>query len=228
MLRTYRPSDFDACAEIVGNVWDFDGRFTPPAVAALFKKAYAGLSLSYSNFAMVSEEGGRVEGFLFGNCGQDNLIPNEFGGLAGKARFAWCLLLASRGDAAKVVRFLRMATEHDRNRLALDVSRQSEVNLFCMNPARQGRGQGKALMRAFVDHCRAKGARQITLDTERETSNYGFYDHYGFRPVGEFFSPLQQEFTAGSGESFTYALDITDNSAATTRVGAFKPPSPAG
>lgn len=210
MLRPYRPSDFDACAEIVGNVWDFDGRFAPEAVSALFKSAYAGLSLSYSNFAMVSEEGGKVEGFLFGNCGHENLIPNDYGGLAGKGRFAWRLLLASRGDAAKVVKFLRMAVEHDRNRLALDICRKNEVNLFCMNPARQGRGQGKALMRAFIDHCRARGARHITLDTERETSNYGFYDHYGFRPVGEFHSPLQQEFTSGSGASVTYALDLAE------------------
>ena len=209
MLRDFNFNDFSSCVEIVNKVWDFDSRFHPAQLSELFKRVYVGSSLSASNYAVVVEEDLIVKGFLFGNCGKTNLFKNEYSGLSGSRRLLIELLFLKGVKLKKKLYYLDIIGEHEKNRRKIEPSRENEVNLFAVDPNTQGKGYGKTLMNSFIEFCKKQNVKRITLDTDKEC-NYGFYDHFGFKVKGEFYSPLQKEYSGKSGDSYIYELKINN------------------
>jgi GNAT superfamily N-acetyltransferase len=205
MLRNYEANDFIKCVEIINDVWDFDNRFKPEELSELFKKVYAGGSLAASNYAVVVEEEGVVKGFLFGKCGEENIFGGEYAGFKGSLRFLKQLFLVRGVSLKKKLYYLRILGEHEKNRREVESKRENEVNLFAVTSNTQGKGFGKLLMNSFINECKSKKVTRVTLDTDKEC-NYGFYDHFGFKVKGEFYSPLQKEYSGKSGESYVYEL----------------------
>lgn len=211
MIRNYNDKDFSRCIEIVNKVWDFDNRFNPAQLSELFKRVYVGSSLSASNYSVVVEEDGFVKGFLLGKCGNNNLYKTEYSGLIGNLRLLTQLLLVKEVKLKKKLYYLDIIGEHEKNRRKIEPSRENEVNLFAVDPNTQGKGYGKILMNSFIEFCKKQNVNRVTLDTDKEC-NYGFYDHFGFKVKGEFYSPLQKEYSGKSGDSYIYELKI-DNKA---------------
>lgn len=58
----------------------------------------------------------------------------------------------------------------------------AELEDFMVEPAFQGRGVGAALMAAFLDECRARGARRISVDADPHAEP--IYRKLGFVTVG--------------------------------------------
>jgi GNAT superfamily N-acetyltransferase len=100
-----------------------------------------------------------------------------------------------------------MFNAHDRNRQKVEPWESSEINLFVVDPESQGQGRGKKLINEFIAACKQTGVKRIVLETDEE-SNYGFYEHQGFRKDGSFFSSFLQEFSNESGETYIYELDL--------------------
>lgn len=207
MIRKFEKSDLDKCVEIVNDVWDFDSRFIPAQLSELFKRAYIGGSFSASNFAIVIEEDRIVKGFLFGKCGSRNLFKGEYGGIKGGLRFLLQLLFLKGVSLKKKLYYINILREHEKNRRKVEPTRENEVNLFAVTPKTQGKGYGKLLMNAFIDYSKNLNVNRVTLDTDKEC-NYGFYEHFGFKVKGEFYSPLQKEYSGKSGDSYVYELIV--------------------
>lgn len=58
---------------------------------------------------------------------------------------------------------------------------------IAVDPAQQGRGIGRALYAAFVDRLRARGGRNVRIETsskEDHAATGGFYERLGFRIEG--------------------------------------------
>ncbi len=207
MIRTYTDYDFPACVEIVNQVWDFDRKFPPQPLSALFKQMYIGVSLAASNFCVVMEEDGRVIGFLFGKCGDDHLVRNEYSGMWGVVYYLYRLLAVRGATLKKKLYYARIIGVHEKNRRAVEPTRVNEANLLAVDPRIQGKGYGKALMNAYIAYCKTLQVTRITLETDKEC-NYGFFQHFGFTIKGTFYSPLQQEYSGTSGESYVYELKL--------------------
>jgi GNAT superfamily N-acetyltransferase len=210
MIRKFKPQDVEQCVNIVNMVWDFDIRFNPKQLSNLFKRIYTEGSLANSNFAVVVEENNAVQGFLFGKCGNKNLITTKYSGTKGNIKFLYELFSLKGITLKRKFYFLTIIGEHEKNRRTVEHPRENEVNLFAVNPNCQGKGYGKLLMNSFIDYCKQKNVNRITLDTDQEC-NYGFYDYLGFKIKGKFYSPLQKEYSGKSGESYVYELNIKDN-----------------
>jgi GNAT superfamily N-acetyltransferase len=213
MIREYTNKDFARCVEIINRVWDFDGRFIPSQLSILFKDIYVGGSLSESNFAIVVEENNKVEGFLFGKCGIENLIRNEYSGFFGHLKILYQLLFLNSISLRRKLYYFKIFVAHEKNRKKIEPNRKNEVNLFAVDPNNQGKGYGKILMNYFIEFCKKHNINRVTLDTDKEC-NYGFYDHFGFKIKGEFYSPLQKEYSGKSGESYVYELKINSTDVA--------------
>jgi GNAT superfamily N-acetyltransferase len=57
-----------------------------------------------------------------------------------------------------------------------------ELRKMYLSPAARGRGVGTQLLEACLQHCRARGARQVVLDTtEKMTAAIAFYERHGFQ-----------------------------------------------
>ena len=207
MIRPFKSSDITRCAVIVNKVWNLSSRFRPESLSDLFLDYYTGGTLSASNFAVVAEEHNVVKGFLFGKCGNRNLIKTGYSGLSGKIKFLIQLLFLRGVSMKKKWYYLKIAGEHEINRRKVEPERINEVNLFAVDPEAHGKGYGKLLMNSFIDYCKKENVSRITLDTDGEC-NTGFYDHFGFKVKGTFDSPLQKEYSGKSGLSIVYELKL--------------------
>ena len=207
MIREYKTNDYNECIEILAKVWKFDERYKPPSLAILFKKIYLLESLSLSNIPLVIYENNVVQGFLFGNCGNENLYKNEYSGFIGAIKLLFDLFFMKGVSIKRKLNYLKMIKVHEKNREKIEPLRKNEVNLFAVNPESQGKGYGRELLQSFIEICKKEKVTRITLDTDKE-SNYKFYYHFGFSKKGEFFSPLQKEYTGNSGNSFVLELLI--------------------
>ncbi len=211
MIRYYTVGDFSRCNGIVNEVWRFTEKFKPIKLSNLFLDVYTAGSLGGSNYAIVVEDDGYVQGFLFGTCGGDaKLIKTRYSGLSGGLVFL-SKLLCMRGVTWKMKRsYIAMMKEHEVNRLAVEKHREHEVHLFAVSPNAQGKGYGKALMEAFIGECVKNQVRRVTLDTDKEC-NFRFYEHFGYKRIAQFYSPLQKMYTGNDGSSFVYELLLGDS-----------------
>ena len=207
MNRKYKNNDYSACNKIINSIWDFDNRFKPQNLSELFKKIYVLSSLSASNFTIIIEEDEDIKGFLFGNCGNKNLFKNKYSGISGKISILINLLFLKGVSLKKKLHYIHSIGIHEQNRSAIEPSRENEVNLFAVKPDCQGKGYGKILLNEFINYCKTAKIKRITLETDREC-NYKFYEHLGFKLKGEFYSPLQKEYTGVSGDSFVFELKL--------------------
>jgi GNAT superfamily N-acetyltransferase len=207
MIRVYNSSDFSRCREIVNEVWRLTDVFKPNRLADLFLNVYTGGSLAASNCAFVIEEAGHVEGFLFGKSGDAKTMNNRFSRMIGNFRFL-CQLLSVKGVPWKMKRdYITMLNEHEVNRSRAEKNRGNEVQLFAVSPAAQGKKFGKALMQAYISVCIAQKVKRVTLDTDNEC-NFLFYEHFGYKRIAEFYSPIQKLYSGNDGTTFVYELKI--------------------
>ncbi len=210
MIREYCSSDYSRCREIVDEVWRFSDVFKPEQLADLFLDVYTGGSLAASNYALVIEDAGSVQGFLFGKCGSGRTIRTRYSGLRGNLRFLWQLVTIKGLTWKTRTEYMARVNEHEVNRLRAEMHRDNEVQLFAVSPASQGKGYGKALMEAYIQECKRMNVKRVTLDTDTE-SNYVFYEHFGFKRIAEFYSPIQELYSGTDGSSFVYELNLEES-----------------
>jgi ribosomal protein S18 acetylase RimI-like enzyme len=68
--------------------------------------------------------------------------------------------------------------------------RRCEMKRLFLQPAARGLGLGRALMEQVVEAARAKGYRELCLDTlPTMASAIGLYEAAGFRRVGPYYAP---------------------------------------
>lgn len=68
--------------------------------------------------------------------------------------------------------------------LARAVSDEAELLLIAVDPDRQGRGAGTALLEQFIATARAAGAHRLHLEVRDGNPAIGLYRAYGFLPAG--------------------------------------------
>lgn len=207
MIRNFKEQDIISCIDIINNVWEFDSRFVPQELSDLLKNYYVKGSLSNSNFAIVDVYDSIVNGFLFGRCGRKSCFHTEYSGLFGGLRFIEQLFRIRSVKIFRKLHFLRIALAHEINRRQVPVGKTNEVCLFAVGTSSQGKGVGKQLMISFIDYCKNQNLSAITLETDL-SSNYGFYEHFGFQLKGEFNSLLQMEYSGKSDKTLVYELRI--------------------
>ena len=207
MIRDYKEADFGDCLHLVNNVWDFDKHFSPPELSKFFQRIYTGSSLAGSNFLKVVEEDNQIKGFLFGKIENQALYKNEFSGIWRQLKVLFKLLRFKGVHFNRKLTYLKYINVHERNRRKAEPRKNSEITLFVVNSESQGKGFGKILLNEFISSCHKNNVKRIILETDQE-SNYGFYEHIGFKIKGRFYSPLLKEFSGGSGETFIYELEL--------------------
>ncbi len=192
---------------IVDEAWGFSEHLQPPALAEFALRLYTAGSLAGSRFAAVTAGEHGVDALLFGRAGSGERFRTEFSGPSGRLRTLRTLLMLRGLTIGDKLGWIRDITRHESRRARIQPIGHGEVTLFAAAKAARGKGYGRRLMDAYVDHCRGLGIDRVTLETDVESS-YGFYDHYGFSVVGEFVSPMNQRFSGGSGRSFVYELHL--------------------
>jgi ribosomal protein S18 acetylase RimI-like enzyme len=205
-LREYRDSDYGQCERLVSDAWEFEKNFPPEEMARLAGYLYTMGSVAASNFRRVVEVQGRVVGFLFG-LNEEEVVPkHELQRLLPK------LAVLKRLFSIKGVRFkkkmdlFKAMGLHESNRAKLVERGRSEIILFVVDPEHQGAGYGKQLFDEFKAYCAKSGVKSIVVETNKLGAS-SFYEHIGFRHLGDFDSPLHEYATKG-GQACMYEYSL--------------------
>lgn len=207
--RSYLSSDYEQCKKIINDVWNFYDRYHPSQLAELLIDIYINGSLSQSNFAIVIEESNLVQGFIIGRSSNSTNYKNHYSGFLGMLNFAFKMITLKSISLKEKLKYLFVLVQHEKNKYLAVKNRKNEVNLFAVSPMAQGKGYGKLLMEEFVNECKRNKVKRITLDTDK-SSNYKFYNHFGFVKIAEFYSKQQEMFSGNDGVSFVYELNLVD------------------
>ncbi len=193
IIRDYEDSDYETCESLVNGAWKFDANFKPQDLSDIAKCMYTKGSVIGSNFRKVVEINGKIVGFIFG---LDEMSAKP------KKDMWFGLNILRRIFCVKEMRFrekmalLRAISTHEVNRSKVVGRGRSEIVLFVVSPRHQGYGNGKNLLYEFINQCRNSGVKSIVVETNKLGAS-SFYEHEGFKHIGDFDSPLHEYVTRG-------------------------------
>lgn len=86
---------------------------------------------------------------------------------------------------------------------------EAHVLNVCVDPARQGRGYGRALLRAMVEVARGRGAHRIFLEVRPSNpAAIALYDSEGFNEIGR--RPRYYPADNGREDAIVMAMELLD------------------
>ncbi|MEA2047436.1 MAG: GNAT family N-acetyltransferase [Campylobacterota bacterium] len=198
IFREYKESDYKQCEELVNQAWRFNDVFSPKALSDISKLIYTKGSVLGSNYKMVVEVNGKVIGFIFGlNEHADKPGNNILFGLEILWKLIW--IKGKKPDKSNLLNALKV---HENNRTKIVSRGRSEIVLFVVSKAFQGKGIGKKLWSGFKNICIGSGVTSVIVETNKLGAS-SFYEQIGFRHLENFDSPLH-EFATKGGQACIY------------------------
>lgn len=198
-FRAFKKVDYTQCEALVCKAWKLNLHFQPPALSELIQHLYTQGAVIHSNYFQVAESDGKVVGFIFGlNIHQPKPKPSIWFNL----KIIWRLLSLNPIEPSSRKTILNAFAMHAKNREKLVKRTQSEITLFVVDKAFQGQGIGQALWKNFLSYCQTDSNKTILVETNTAGAAT-FYEHIGFKLVGEFDSPVHQ-FVEKQGNACLY------------------------
>jgi len=199
IFREYKEDDYEQCEELVNQAWGFDKIFAPKALADLAKCIYTKGSVLGSNYKMVVEADGKIVGFIFG--------LDEYSKTPGKKilfglSVLWKLRRIKSEKPQDKKELIIAIKSHDKGRASVVDRGRSEIVLFVVSQEYQGRGCGKGLWSGFKQQCIKHDVSSIIVETNTLGAS-SFYEHIGFKHLGDFDSPLH-DFATKGGQACIY------------------------
>lgn len=210
LFRQYAPSDLATCAKLAEEAWPYGKTmFSGPSNVSTMT-GYIRATLIHSNWTEVATISGEVVGFLFGSIHRQQGSKSWLKSLREEISMFSGLLFADyiKPDKALLMLFGITMTE-----LKLAINRpksDAEIEMLIVSAARRGSGIGKALVDRFIDAARRVQASVITVYTDDKTSNWQFYERYGFRKVATFYDNVSSYYADVDSNGIVYALNINE------------------
>lgn len=199
LLREYRKEDYKQCESLVNEAWEFDKIFAPKELSDFAKCMYTKGSVLGSNYRMVVEVDGKVAGFIFG---LNERLKRPGINMLYRLSMLWRLIRVKSEKPENKNELLNAIKVHEKNRTKVVGRGKSEIVLFVVGKAYQGKGYGKRLWSGFQSQCKDSGVRSIIVETNQLGAS-SFYELLGFRHLSDFESPLHELATQG-GQACMY------------------------
>lgn len=201
-IRDYTEKDYKQCSELVCRAWDFNAVFQPAEFTDLAKSIYTGGAGIESTFKSVAVQNGEVIGFIFG---MNRTLYKTKLHLKFRLKVLWKIYKIKSSTPTKGALIAAMS-EHEKNRSAFVPKKRSEIVLFVVSEAHQGKGVGKALWRKFLNRCNELSESTVYVETNKRGASR-FYENIGFTHVADFHSPLH-EFATPNGQACIYSYRL--------------------
>jgi ribosomal protein S18 acetylase RimI-like enzyme len=198
-IRNFEQHDYDHCEELVNEAWHFDKIFRDKNLCKIALRMYTAGGLCSGNMNYVAVDNGKVVGFLFGFNHLYKTKPRGRIKLALEAIFSFNFKKMEKIERNK---FLKVLTDHNKNRAIVEPSKASEICLFVVSQDLRGKNIGTKLWEKFRDSCITTGVKRIIVETNKLGAS-SYYEKLGFTLVSNFDSPLHELATPG-GQACMY------------------------
>jgi ribosomal protein S18 acetylase RimI-like enzyme len=207
-FRKYAQSDLGRCAELAEQAWPV--RFGPVSETRdshPFEPWIESTNLS-STWAEVALVDGEIVGFLFGSV--DRMKPKG-AALKQVADQFWMFRRMLSGGFRRFKMPLRLALKFFFTEFRLEVNRpdaDADITLLVVDTRFRGKDIGKKLVDRFVGVAKEAGAHAVLVYTDDKTSNWKFYEIYGFRKVTTFPDGVSTYFAGERANAIYYLLNL--------------------
>ena len=211
LFRQYAPSDLATCAKLAEEAWPYGKTmFSGPSNVSTMT-GYIRSTLIHSTWTEVATISGEVVGFLFGHIDKQQNSKSWLKSLGEEVSMFSGLLFADyiKPDKALLMLFGITMTE-----LKLAINRpksDAEIEMLIVGAGHRGSGIGKALVDRFIEAARQVGSSVITVYTDDKTSNWQFYERYGFKKVATFYDNVSSYYADVDSNGIVYALDLRES-----------------
>jgi ribosomal protein S18 acetylase RimI-like enzyme len=190
-LQTIRQMQSSDTEIVVGiHLASFQGFFLTFLGRRFLSELYASIIVDITSIAFVYGKENRILGFVAGTA-----EPADFYKRLLRSRW-WRFALASLLPVLKnpliILRLLRAFQKPQDGPSQIDTGTLMSVAII---PEAQGRGVGKALVKAFLDEATNRGLKYIDLTTDKNNNDSvnHFYQHLGFQCARTFITPEGRE-----------------------------------
>jgi ribosomal protein S18 acetylase RimI-like enzyme len=208
VFRKYEPADLRRCAELAEQAWPVrDKMGEEPDGTPVFEPWIESSSYS-STWTELASISGEVIGFLFGTIDKQKPKGINFGGISDQLWMVGRFLSGGHGrfrmSFSTMIGFMFTEFKLAVNRPKAD----AEIVLLIVDSRFRGKGIGKALVDRFVKAAKDAGSYAIALYTDDKSSNWRFYEVYGFRKVTTFYDNISTYFVGEPANAIYYVLDL--------------------
>lgn len=208
-LRNYTAADLDACGNLAREAWPM-----PPGIAIGLRTDmmignWIGSSVASSSWAEVAEDEHGVVGMLFGNVKGQPAIGTHHSPIWMEMRMILSLVFGSYGSFARMFRLMASFMMTDLKLLLYDPRTDAEITMLIVGGAHRGKGLGKKFVQRFIDAAKSQGARSISLYTDDQMSNWGFYEAFGFKQVKKFYDNGTSRYSGKHAIGMIYRIDLS-------------------
>jgi len=212
-FRRYAPDDLQACTRLAEEAWPPGPDLVAKGVASWGMEGYIESSLMNANWTEVAYDSQGVVGFLFGRIDKysgDVAVPGSlFGELPMLAKYI--VGKYRKSPRIWVLFWTLLLTEL---KLMLNMPRSdAQIELFIVGFEHRGKGIGGMMIDRFLHTARDVGSILATVYTDDRTSNWQFYEKYGFRRVGTFHDDVTSFFCNVDSTGMIYVLDLKNDQA---------------
>ena len=207
-FRKYTPEDLQACTALAREAWPL-----PPEIAAGVEtgemmSVWIGSTVASSTYAEVAVDEHGVVGLLFGEVEGQKALERSRSTLGIEVQIMSRGLTGKYGDLIRTIRFMLGFFITELKLLVNRPGTDAEISMLIVGQAHRGRGLGKELVDRFIEAAKKQGARSISLYTDDQTSNWRFYEAYGFRQVAKFHDNGSSYYAGKRSTALIYRLDL--------------------
>jgi GNAT superfamily N-acetyltransferase len=207
-FRRYTPEDLRACSRLAEEAWPPGPDLAAKDEVSWGMEGYIESSLMNANWTEIAYDSQGVVGFLFGRIdryhGEVAVPGSMFGELPTLAKYVVGKYRKTPGILGLF--YTLLLTEL---KLKVNMPRSdAEIRLFIVDSKHRGKGIGGMLIDRFLHNARDAGSTLATVYTDDKTSNWQFYEKYGFRRVGTFHDNVTSYFCNVDSTGIIYVLDL--------------------
>ncbi len=207
-FRRYTPEDLEACTRLAEDAWPPGPDLATTGAASWGMEGYIESSLMNANWTEIAYDSQGVVGFLFGridNYRGEVAVPGRlFGELPMLAKY---IVGKYRNTPGILALFWTLLLTELKLKVNMPRS-DADIRLFIVDSKHRGKGIGGMLIDRFLDTARNVGSTLATVYTDDKTSNWQFYEKYGFRKVGSFHDNVTSFFCDVDSTGMVYVLDL--------------------
>lgn len=206
-FRRLESSDIVDCSTIVTETWPWDMPGLTSEETMVANEWYVRLSLLYTDWAQLVINENEVIGFMFGSIPSRSNRPKFISLIRRTISVGKSFLFLVK----KIPRLITLCptfllTEF---KLMLLLSESEAcIQLFIVKENYRGKGIGKELLDRFVYDVRRNGINKIAVYTEDKTSNWRFYERYGFRKEASFYDNFISKVNGERTIGYIYSLAV--------------------
>lgn len=208
-FRNYTAADLDACGNIAREVWPMSPAIAIGLRTDMMVRNWIGSVVASSSWAELAEDEHGVFGMLFGNVKGQPAFGTHHSPIVMEMRMVLSLVFGSYGSFARMFRLMASFMMTELKLLLYMPQTDAEITMLVVEGAHRGKGIGKKFVQRFIDAAKSQGARSISLYTDDQTSNWGFYEAFGFKQVKKFYDNGTSRYSGKHAIGMIYRIDLS-------------------